>query len=382
LAARAGTGMASKTQAILRAWAWRLALDKMHRRGAPPAFRGEGSKRVLVVCHPHRIAATLAYPFFFYRDSFARRHGIDVAFVAQETVEKGAGDACKDADWVLFQTWFDWTNERMDAFARRLREGSPNARLGYLDWFAPTDLRYAEALHPHVARYFKKHLLADLSAYGKPTVGDTNLTDFYNRKHGIAAKTACFAIPDGFLEKVRLAPCFAVGPDFVPGFLGAHPRFGGREFDLHARLTFKGEPWYEAMRMEARGALGALQGGVRVVSKGRVGRRQFMAELRGSKLCFSPFGYGEVCWRDYEAAMTGALLVKPDMAHVRTTPDLFKPFESYVPCRWDYADFAEIVGRYLADSTDRERITCNAFDVVADYLRRETFVEQMAGDLA
>jgi len=28
----------------------------------------------------------------------------------------------------------------------------------------------------------------------------------------------------------------------------------------------------------------------------------------GSKICISPFGYGEICWRDFEAIIFGCLL--------------------------------------------------------------------------
>ena len=54
------------------------------------------------------------------------------------------------------------------------------------------------------------------------------------------------------------------------------------------------------MREEARNVAVTLPG-VRTVTDGRVSQAKFFAQLRHSKICFSPFGYGEVCWRDYEA---------------------------------------------------------------------------------
>ena len=79
-------------------------------------------------------------------------------------------------------------------------------------------------------------------------------------------------------------------------------------------------------------------------------RRRFLAELRAAKLCFSPFGYGEICWRDIEAIACGAVLVKPDMAHLITRPDLYEDGVTYVACRWDYADLAEAMGAAVGAS--------------------------------
>ena len=78
---------------------------------------------------------------------------------------------------------------------------------------------------------------------------------------------------------------------------------------------------------------------LRVVSGTGVGHVAYMRELRASKICFSPFGYGEVCWRDYEAILSGAVLLKPDMSHIETDPDVFVAGETYLPVRWDLADF-------------------------------------------
>jgi hypothetical protein len=39
--------------------------------------------------------------------------------------------------------------------------------------------------------------------------------------------------------------------------------------------------------------------------------------LTNSKLCFSPFGYGELCWRDIEGLSDGGCLIKPDMGHLQ-----------------------------------------------------------------
>jgi spore maturation protein CgeB len=103
-----------------------------------------------------------------------------------------------------------------------------------------------------------------------------------------------------------------------------------------------------------------------------------MRELAQSRICFSPYGYGEVCWRDYEAIMCGALLVKPDMAHVQTDPDIFVPYETYVPVAWDFSDLAEKMNYYLANDVARTKIVNRAYSTLYEYLQRDAFIDQFA----
>ena len=131
------------------------------------------------------------------------------------------------------------------------------------------------------------------------------------------------------------------------------------------------------MREEAAAAVRGLPD-LRVASQGRVSLARFFEELRQSKVCFSPIGYGEVCWRDFEAVMCGALLIKPDVGHLRITPDIFRAGETYAPVRWDLADFDEVVRGQLADVRGRERIAQQAFDVVSSYIRAGAFVTELA----
>ena len=169
-----------------------------------------------------------------------------------------------------------------------------------------------------------------------------------------------FAAASGLAGKIRLGSNFGLSPQMVDLFLGPPPVMSGRDIDLHARIAANGTPWYQAMREEAKRAVAGMTD-MRVASEGRVKRVQFFAEMKRSKICFSPFGYGEVCWRDYEAFATGALLLKPDMGHLAVAPNVFIPDETYVSLQWDLADFPEKVHAWLGNHAARETIALQAF---------------------
>ena len=50
---------------------------------------------------------------------------------------------------------------------------------------------------------------------------------------------------------------------------------------------------------------------------------------------------GELCYRDLELIQWGCLLIKPDMSKVITCPNIYIPFETYIPCAIDWSDLIE-----------------------------------------
>lgn len=117
--------------------------------------------------------------------------------------------------------------------------------------------------------------------------------------------------------------------------------------------------------------------GISLTPRNRIGRAAFLAEMQQCRLCWSPFGYGELCWRDLEAMMTGAVLIKPDMAHLETVPDLYRAGVSYLPVKWDFSDLEAVVRGALADPDGCARIAANAFAAARDYLQTARFVTDM-----
>lgn len=353
------------------AWrAHRLLVDSLSR---PMPFLS-GGRRLLFLSVRDPLCHTQLFPFFYYRRTLARRWGISIAELPLARFLEKPPRPDPRIDAVAFQTWFDLSEEEMQELVTRIRETYPQARLAYLDWFGPTDLRYAAALDPHIHVYLKKQVLRDRGQYGHPTQGDTNLTDYYGRRFSLAQPEVCHTIPHAFFDKVLLGSNFCFSPYMLAKFSGVFPD-GERPIDLHARFETKGAEWYSRMRQEARKSMDRLTG-LKIVSHGLVSRDVYFRELYQSKICFSPFGYGEVCWRDYEAAFSGALLVKPDMSHLVSRPDIFRAYETYVPVRWDLTDFEETVQYYLADSAERTRIARNAFETVSAYIRDNTFLEE------
>ncbi len=350
------------------------------RRWLDRSFPRAARSRVLFVHMEDMIAWPQVYPFFHFADRFA---GEGHAFRTLAWPAEGNDRLIADATAILLQSPYEPADGEIEGVLRRLRALNPAAPITYLDWFAPTDVRFADRVGDHVAYYAKKALLKDRAYYGRQPVGHTSLEEYYCAHFGLIPDDADWQVRPEIVDRLLLAPGFATAPALLNAFerrdalptgtrsIEVHARFATAPQQLHDRGRVDvGERshWYAVMRQHARDAVASLAGRFDCAWQGRVDSRAFMAELEQSRLCFSPFGFGELCWRDVEAALTGAVLVKPSMEHLDCFCDLYRPGETYVPVRWDLADLEDTIAGLLADPARCEAIAQQAFAAVKAYL--------------
>lgn len=332
----------------------------------------------MIVSETHTVAKQQIFPFYYYKKEIEKQWNLEIREIPLKYFRENPG-YFGEVDIICLQTWYDYSDPQMISLLDLIQKHHPQCNLCYFDWFAPTDLRYAKVLSDRIDLYLKKHLLKDRSLYGKPTIGDTNLTDYYNRLYKIEEPSVTFKVPSGFLEKIVVGWNFAFRDYTLPTFKKGLALENERSIDLHCRINMKGTPWYVEMRKHAYEKVENLQD-LNVVSaafyspninEGFAPRRQYIKELYQSKLCFSPFGFGEVCWRDFEAIMAGSLLVKQDMSGIETEPNIFLPFETYAPVVWDFNDFDEVCERFLSSEEERKRVAIQAFGVIRNYINTD-----------
>ncbi len=360
----------------LQAWRWSRRVDA-RQRGAD--FSLGAHRRLLLVSLPDAISQSQIFPFHCYAPQLRERWGYEVREIGLQPLLDDPSRGPRDADLVCFQSFIDRTPEQLRDIVALLRRQHPRARIAFLDMCAPADLRFATAIGAEVDVYVKKHVLRDRSAYAVPTRGDTNLSDWYGRHYGDELPQVHFPLPDGFLDKLVVGPSFVTAPYLLPRFRVAPsaPAPARRAYDLHARLGGVGaRDWYEKMRADALDAVTRLEG-CKVTPQTFVNKRAYLRELGQSTLCFSPFGYGEVCWRDYEAVHAGATLLKPDMSHIETFPDVFVPHRTYMPLRWDFADLGDAVETLLSRPALQRELAANAYETLHDYARDARFLDHL-----
>ena len=70
-------------------------------------------------------------------------------------------------------------------------------------------------------------------------------------------------------------------------------------------------------------------------------KKDFTKEIFSVLGIFSPFGWGEVCYRDFEAIIAGAYLIKPNMSHIETWPNIYED-DYYYSLDWNLSEIKNL----------------------------------------
>lgn len=246
---------------------------------------------------------------------------------------------------------------------------------------------------PHVDFFYTKAIFRDRDIYRRPLYGKELYSDYYHRRYGVVDPDArdrpvvgdtrdlgklrlswnigIGDYPRGKLrQRAGVAVSRALGPRCSVAFrsrakfrMDAVDRNRGL-YPVHARIGLISRPSISYQRTLI---LARLAGDERFLT-GRSSQAQFNREIRDSRIVLSPFGWGELCLRDFETIRAGALLLKPDMSHIETWPNVFVPGKTYVPFGWDAEDLVERASHYLAHEDERTRIARAAIDSYARQL--------------
>ena len=297
----------------------------------------------------------------------------------------------KDRNDVLIMVRWFIKPDRVDLdLMRRLR--AKYRRIAFFHDDAGGGIPRLEVL-PFVDLFYTKALFRDRSLYGRPLYGKELYSDYFHAKHRVSdpghKERPTESRPEQ-LAKLRLSWNIGVG-DYPRGKLrqragaaatmalgfGAARQFYNRAqsprdpvaenrgvYPVHARMGLNGPPSIVYQRVLI---LKQITGHPDFLV-GPASQRQFNAEVSSSRITLSPFGWGELCLRDFEAVRAGSLLLKPDMSHLETWPDVFVPSETYVSFDWEGRNVVETARRWLSDEPARVRVARRAYECYRDQL--------------
>lgn len=217
---------------------------------------------------------------------------------------------------------------------------------------------------PYVDLYFKKQILKDRALYYKELYGSRLFCEFYHNLLGIEdaeiLKKKYPLLQKEYEHKLRVSWNVALGDLYASPlqmimhpFSITRPKF--RKPNEHRTLDvqYRGNGYTPVLgypRSHSTQLLSEIDGiSVSDTSK-RIPKKEYVEEGRSARCILSPFGWGEICGRDFEAMVYGACMIKQSMEDIETFPDLYKPMETYVPLKWDFSDFNDIMLNARSDA--------------------------------
>ena len=100
--------------------------------------------------------------------------------------------------------------------------------------------------------------------------------------------------------------------------------------------------------------------------------QQYVQNLWNSKISLSPFGMGELCFRDLESMMFGTIILKPSHKKVDTIPNIMIDDETFIPCKYDWSDLEEKIDYILTNFNElNEKINFNIRKVFSEKCTNE-----------
>lgn len=333
----------------------------------------------IVTNNGHPNSRAFNCPLLATRQLF-RKEGFDLNFVFSRSMGSPF-----DAD-ILFINSNVFRNDLVrdrSRIYRFLEEASSLHRKVF--WFDTTEssaCNHFDVL-PYVDSLMKGQLLADRSLYLKGFRTGTLFTDYFDTLYNAGEPQVSFPLPDpAQMHKLALSwnSCFENYNEsrfnLKNRIRQRLRRFTAHTLSEHIQIEFSevsderpvsvscriGPPTGQPSHIAHRKAIANIMRKIGA-DTGMIPPGDYFDELRRSKISIGPFGNGEISFRDYEAIICGAALLKPDIGHLETWPELFQVDRTFVAHKWDLSDLEAKIESLLDRHAMRTRIAWEAQEV-------------------
>lgn len=264
--------------------------------------------------------------------------------------------------------------------------------------------------------YYKGKLLKERAHYLKPMYGRQIFTNYYKEKFGVIDDKEKLREPPPdscVLKKLRVSWNLGCGVYPMPNKQLIRLARGTADFSLSKAL----KPWLvyshkkmlatlsqptdceaKLKKVQVRFGNSSLPNTIGYQRKlfvakcinnenvltGSISSRAYNKEIRNVAAVLSPFGWGEICFRDFEAIINGSLLIKPEMGHIETWPDVYRASKTYLPVDWDGNNLVETINYVSKNITEYSDVIKTAKETYRQSLleidnRVLSFLEEASG---
>jgi hypothetical protein len=320
--------------------------------------------RVNIFTVPHVANSRALTPVLVNRRAL-KESGIDVRIFHKDTPDLYDAD-CVIFDGRVYRKWDGGDSEHeVAAFLDRL-----NSRVETVVWFDTTDGTGTTQFQflPYVDKYLKLQVLKDRSLYRKSHYGGRFFTEYYHTEFGVGDTDEypeMTPAADSDLHKIGVAwghPMADYGR-WAPWLRRIRrriliPTWYTQRFvqtvDRTVDTSFRFGTMYRRETVAFQRQLVQKVADSLGFPTDKIPRPEYLKELRSCKVAVSPFGWGEPSYKDFEVIINGAALLKPDVSHMETWPNLYVAGETYLPFKWDCSDLQEVIDKALTGHTWRD----------------------------
>ncbi len=250
-------------------------------------------------------------------------------------------------------------------------------KLIYFDTTDSTGMIQSE-IFSYINSYWKFQILKDKSLYKKPLYGGRIFSDFYHKKFNINDKNILHSksVDNIDLDKITLAWNFGFA-DY--SYKNKYLFFLRKKLLWNKLFSFPLKKKYNKKNLlfatfndnYSRQTISFQRKKIKNLIKDayveKLPELLYHMKLSSSKNVISPFGWGEIAYRDFEAFFNKCTLIKPNIDHLTTWPNFFIKNETYVDFSWDFSDLKDVTENTKLNSKKYEDISLNGYELYHKY---------------
>lgn len=296
------------------------------------------------------------YPLYFNKRLLNSAYNIRLTFI--NNIESIDSDVC-----IISSKWFStlWAHEGPEyIFSLLVKLKSRVNKLIWYDISDSTGTTHFMVL-PYVDLYLKNQIFVDKHDYLKQYYGSRVYCDYIHKKFLIDDTDPGEAHLNFFPDK-RLLDKVICGWNSGLAYFGSKRHLQSYLFSKRPQtLKYFRNKWIapannkKSIPVSCRIGLSYSRNTIAesrrvivnqlrdLIPTGKISHKAYYSELKQSIAAVSPFGLGEISLRDFEVTINGAAIIKQDMSHVETWPNLWIKEQTYLDFSWDLSDIEEKV---------------------------------------
>ncbi|MDB3987993.1 hypothetical protein N9422_05380 [Candidatus Pelagibacter sp.] len=284
-----------------------------------------------------------------------------------------------------------WINNENDIYEDFLNLKKNTNKLIYFDTTDSSGMIQSEIMD-YVDHYWKFQILKDKSQYEKKFYGGRIFSDYYHKEFNINDQNILISKPinKNNIDKIKLAWNFGLA-DY--SYKNKYLFFLRKKFLLDKLFSFskkknniKNNFMFSAFNYEySRQTISFQRKKIKDLIKdmylGRISEYKYHFKLSRSRCVISPFGWGELAYRDFEAFYNRCILIKPNMEHILTWPNFFIKNETYLDFAWDFSNLLDLIEDIKFKKNEYDNIALNGFNTYHKYTSGEKAGDYFANHL-
>jgi len=103
----------------------------------------------------------------------------------------------------------------------------------------------------------------------------------------------------------------------------------------------------------------------------RINHKKYLEKLNKAKISVGSFGWGEICYREFEATIMGACIIYPNISYIKTWPNIYINNQTCLTYDLNFGNLEEKINKVLVNDKLRKELVHNAQNVLRNVLKKD-----------